>query len=352
MESNEPIRPAGAESDAAHAEKAAESNPFLDSLAHITAQELGKAPALHIDPAEKRRQRLRRMLSLLSILLFLAALAFFVYRLVAYDRAEGLYRDLQDTVIGDASDDGVEMRPDSGSPTISPMSATGQTALIDNGTTAQGDQKKQNMLLQLQRLKAMNSDAFAWISIPGESGETEIEYPLMSGGDEYYLYHAYDKTYNPTGSIFLAEECSRDLDANYNTVIWGHNMAFGTPMFRNLPHYADRYYWARNRYIFIYTEEKTYRYEIFSAYPTEDTITGIGYFTTEFAQWSDREQFLQQAINASQIGAAPELLPTANDQILTLCTCIEDGERRFAVHARRMQDYELINGEDNLDDTE
>ena len=76
---------------------------------------------------------------------------------------------------------------------------------------------------------AKNSDLVGWVSIPG----TRIDYPVMQTKDspDFYLKHAFDKSYSSYGVPYLAENC--DVGISDNLVLYGHHMNNGT-MFSDL----------------------------------------------------------------------------------------------------------------------
>ena len=65
---------------------------------------------------------------------------------------------------------------------------------------------------------AQNDDLIGWISIPG----TRIDYPVMQTKDDpdFYLKHAFDKSYSNYGVPYAAENC--DADISDNMVLYGH----------------------------------------------------------------------------------------------------------------------------------
>ena len=81
---------------------------------------------------------------------------------------------------------------------------------------------------------AQNDDLIGWISIPG----TRIDYPVMQTKDDpdFYLKHAFDKSYSNYGVPYAAENC--DADISDNMVLYGHHMNNGS-MFGSLKKYKD-----------------------------------------------------------------------------------------------------------------
>ncbi|MBR2131590.1 MAG: class B sortase, partial [Oscillospiraceae bacterium] len=102
---------------------------------------------------------------------------------------------------------------------------------------------------KLNALKTQNKDFLAWITIPN----TKIDYPTVHTVDnEYYLNHSFEGDYLRAGTIFADYRNSKDLMANKNTVLYGHNMMSGA-MFSCISDFFSRSYFAENRYIYLYT---------------------------------------------------------------------------------------------------
>ena len=174
-------------------------------------------------------------------------------------------------------------------------------------------------------LQEKNKDVVGWIQIPG----TKIDYPMVQGEDNtYYLEHVWDGKENFVGSIFI--ECQNSSDfTDWNTIIYGHNMANGS-MFGSLKKYKDPEYFQKHPYIYIVIEGGVLRYEIFSAYTAEvDSQT----FGLSYHQMETREKFIDMAIQNSNIDTG--IIPAPTDQIITLSTCSGDSyATRQVIHAR------------------
>lgn len=176
----------------------------------------------------------------------------------------------------------------------------------------------------LNALREVNPDVVGWIYIP----LTKVNYPLMQGEDNtFYLEHTWDKKPNSYGSIFLECQNSPDL-TDFNTIIYGHNMANGT-MFGILSNFAYQWFYNWNHYVYIVTDAGTFRYEIFSSYsaPVDSPTYGLS-----FNHMNTREEFITMALENSQIQTG--VTPAATDRIVTLSTCTGLGyENRRVVHA-------------------
>lgn len=179
--------------------------------------------------------------------------------------------------------------------------------------------------IDLAALRAENPDVLGWIRIP----DTKIDYPLMRGDDnEYYLHHTWNRQPNTMGSIFL--ECRNNPNlADYNTIIYGHNMANGT-MFAQLHRYAEKGFRENHPFVYILSDAGVYRYEVFSAYRAE---IDSPVYALSFRQEESRVQLVGHALENSRIDTG--IVPEKTDRILTLSTCSGAGyTNRWVVHAR------------------
>lgn len=176
----------------------------------------------------------------------------------------------------------------------------------------------------LNALRQVNPDVIGWIRIPN----TQVNYPLMQGEDNtFYLENTWEGNPNAYGSIFLESRNSPDM-TDFNTIIYGHNMANGS-MFGVLSSFGYQWYWTWNPYVYIVTDEGAFRYEIFSSYsaPVDSATYGLS-----FNQLETREEFIAMALENSQIDTG--ITPASTDRIITLSTCTGLGyENRRVVHA-------------------
>ena len=122
-------------------------------------------------------------------------------------------------------------------------------------------------------LRSINEDVIGWIYVEALDG---VSYPVVKGTDnDQYLHMTYEKNYNFAGTIFIDYENKADF-SDCNTLVYGHNMKNGT-MFGQLKNFSkDDSAYNKSKYFWIFTPEKTYRYEIISAYTTavnSDTYT-------------------------------------------------------------------------------
>ena len=169
--------------------------------------------------------------------------------------------------------------------------------------------------LTLSEIRAINPDVVGWIQIPG----TPVDYPLLQGADnDFYLDHSWRKTYNSGGSIFMECQNSRNL-TDFNTIIYGHRMT-DSSMFNCLRHYDSQSYWEQHPTVYIRTEQNVYTYRIFSACQVHVTDPVYWLITT---QNSFKKTMINFCLENSAIQS--DIVPTADDRIITLSTCINMG---------------------------
>ncbi len=179
--------------------------------------------------------------------------------------------------------------------------------------------------INLKALQEVNKDVIGWIAVPG----TPISYPLMRSKDnKEYLKKAWNGKHNLSGSIFLERLCSPDM-TDQHTLIYGHNM-LNTSFFSPLVKYKKKKFRNSNPYVYIVTEDKIYKYEIFSSY--EADVNSITY-QYEFSNSEKKEKFIDHIVSSSDWKATER--PDTDDLILTLSTCTNAGSSkvRRVVHA-------------------
>lgn len=178
-------------------------------------------------------------------------------------------------------------------------------------------------------LKEKNQDIYAWIYIPN----TKVDYPILQHPTElsYYLNHNLDGSEGYPGCIYTQNLNQKDF-SDPNTVIYGHNMKDGT-MFASLHFYEDNNFFEENRYVFIYTEEQVYVYEIFAAYEGSDVHLLYNY---DFDTPSNFQMYLDSVLKIRDMSAhiAEDVEVSSQNHIITLSTCIKNKPKnRYLVQA-------------------
>lgn len=186
--------------------------------------------------------------------------------------------------------------------------------------------------LDWNSLADINSDIYAWIYIPN----TKVDYPILQSSDDdsYYLTHNLDGSKGYPGCIYTEKVNYKDF-FDFNTIIYGHNMKSGT-MFRTLHDFEDKEFFYKNKYIYIYTEEETYVYEIYAAYTTNDAhILNTNDFSTELG----RQAYIETSVTHAEAtggNVRNDVDVTTDSKIITLSTCTSKSNQRFLVQAIRL----------------
>lgn len=204
----------------------------------------------------------------------------------------------------------------------------------DNGLEKQEkeqDGEEPHLLIDFERLQAMNPDVIGWIDIPGAG----ISYPLLQGEDNsYYLTHMGNGEYGIHGSIFMDVHNTPDLSDN-NTIIYGHNMKDGT-MFAALDAYQNPELYQRYPYFYIHLPGYIVEYQIFSCYSAR---TGSSAYTYAFGQEEAFRDFLSSI--KSYAGYETGVGVETTDHIVTLSTCVNtDRNYRYVVHGKEVRKME------------
>lgn len=199
-------------------------------------------------------------------------------------------------------------------------------------------QLKPPIEVDFDKLKSVNEDVVGWIYV---DALPDISYPIVKGKDnQTYLHQTYEKNYNFAGTIFVDYENSGDF-SDCNTLVYGHNMKNGS-MFGHLKKFReDDKLYKQDKYFWILTPERNYRYEIISAYTTgvnSDTYTLFKGPGEEF------EKYLEMIKGYSEIQTDDTDL-TIKDKIVTLSTCTGNESTRFVVQGKRV-DAEDADGAD------
>ena len=198
--------------------------------------------------------------------------------------------------------------------------------------------------VDFDKLKSVNEDVVGWIYV---DALPDISYPIVKGKDnQTYLHQTYEKNYNFAGTIFVDYENSGDF-SDCNTLVYGHNMKNGS-MFGHLKKFReDDKLYKQDKYFWILTPERNYRYEIITAYTTgvnSDTYTLFKGPGEEF------EKYLETIKGYSEIKTDDTDL-TIKDRIVTLSTCTGNESTRFVVQGKRVDAENADGAAMNTDST-
>ena len=205
-------------------------------------------------------------------------------------------------------------------------------------------QPKPPIDVDFEKLKSINDDVIGWIYV---DALPDISYPIVQGKDnQTYLHQTYEKNYNFAGTIFIDYENKADF-SDCNTLVYGHNMKNGT-MFGQLKNFSkDDSAYNKSKYFWIFTPEKTYRYEIISAYTTavnSDTYTLFKGPGQEFVD------YMNKIVSYSDVKTTPGELGV-DDKIVTLSTCTGNESTRYVVQGKRVDTLDVVQKSDSTKQT-
>lgn len=203
------------------------------------------------------------------------------------------------------------------------MDATGGNTVSNPGS--EYNEQLEKLRAVLRSYKEHNEDVYGYISIPSVG----LEYVVVQGEDnDYYLNHNYKKESLVIGSIYVDYRCDTTIDKNYNTVLYGHNIETnGGAMFNRVTDFLEKDVFD-NALIYMYTMDGVYVYQAFSVYSTKPDS---GYIRTAFSTGEEFAEFATKMKSRSRIKNNVEVGP--DDRILTLSTCTNYNDGRYALHA-------------------
>ena len=173
-----------------------------------------------------------------------------------------------------------------------------------------------------------NPDIYAWIVV----SDTLVDYPVLQHptDDYYYLNHNIDGSKGYPGCIYTEGTYNSKDFEDTNTVLYGHNMKdktiFGTLHSFDAPDFA-----MSDKYIFIYTEDRTLVYKVFGAYEYSSKHILWSYdFSNEyiFDEYL-KEIFSLQKLPGRVLNIRSDVEVTNKDKIITLSTCTTDSSDDF-----------------------
>jgi sortase B len=262
----------------------------------------------------------RRLFNIILFLILAFALFQFIRSEVENSRSQKDYTlaiQIAEGHSGEEIDTGAVLPPD-------PLTESPEEPSVSEPTASKEEQMpsvpvdpviEELLAIDLDALRHENEDVIGWIHIP----DTKISYPLLQWTDnDFYLEHTWTQKNNASGSIFM-EYQNASVFTDFNTIIYGHNMRNGS-MFGTLNLYRNPKYLEAHPYIYIVNDEGVLRYDIFAVQSasTKSIIYGLGIENDR-----RKEEFIRFARDYSLVET--EIVPTAEDRILTLSTCTGRG---------------------------
>lgn len=278
---------------------------------------------------KKKKPILWLILMLICLLIAAGCIAFFIIQKSAKKKAENLLSQMaQDTTTS-----------------IEPERVTAEDKAVEAGSDTEdkkslkdvlGDDKPQlpedleipEKDIDWDALHEENPDIYAWIVV----SDTLVDYPVLQHptDDYYYLNHNIDGSKGYPGCIYTEGTYNSKDFEDTNTVLYGHNMKdktiFGTLHRFDAPDFA-----MSDKYIFIYTEDRTLVYKVFGAYEYSSKHILWSYdFSNEyiFDEYL-KEIFSLQKLPGRVLNIRSDVEVTNKDKIITLSTCTTDSSDDF-----------------------
>ena len=188
-------------------------------------------------------------------------------------------------------------------------------------------------IVDFDSLKKINSDLVGWLLIDSLG----ISYPVVqTDNNDYYLHKTFEKKDNFAGCLFIEYQNHSDFSDN-NTIIYGHNMKNGS-MFGKLRKILEDGVYSKYPYFWIYTEEKVYKFHVFSARTVNVDSES---YTLQFATPEDFQNYLNDVSGKSEL-KCDQVSVDANDKIVTLSTCTGDESTRFVIQGKLVRTYKTV----------
>lgn len=182
--------------------------------------------------------------------------------------------------------------------------------------------------IDFEAISQENDDVYAWIYIP----ETKVDYPVLQHptDDSYYLNHNMDGSAGYPGCIYTELLNEKDF-TDPNTVLYGHNMDDDT-MFGSLHDFENEDFFEEDHYIYVYTTEDVYVYQVFAAYEYPAIHLLYNFNLDDPAVYADYVAGIYES-KGRVANIREDIQVTAEDKIITLSTCTTDHENslRFLV---------------------
>lgn len=199
--------------------------------------------------------------------------------------------------------------------------------------TSVSDESSPFLKIDFEALAEINDEIYAWIDVPG----TTISYAVVQNAknDLFYNNHSIDKSYYSGGSIYSQRYNSKTFQDPV-TVLYGHNRTSNT-MFAPVNDFAQSDFFDANRYIYIYTPETVYEYEIFAAYPHSSEHLLLYHDFSVEEEFTSYFDSLSDQIDSNY---RRELFPSFGDKVITLSTCYRSNRlQRYLVQGVLIAEY-------------
>ena len=264
----------------------------------------------------KKKLRFRKWVIVVFLLFFISIFAFSAYQVYVWHNDNKEIETIADDVVKDTKVK--EKKDNNNTENVNPP---------EDISNDYWDYIKMNLLeVDFNELLKKNPDTVGWIEVKG----TNINYPIVQTTDNsYYLTHAFDKTKNEAGWVFM-DYRNDAVNFNQNTILYAHSRLTGS-MFGSLKNILESsWYTNKNNHIIrLSTPTENTMWQVFSVY----TIPKESYYITpNFNSNEAYQEFLNTMKSRSEVEFSAEV--NTNDKILTLSTCKDNFGNRVVMHAK------------------
>ena len=200
---------------------------------------------------------------------------------------------------------------------------------------SEDDSRYPSLELDYEALEEINGDFIGWIYFPA----LEISYPIVRENTiDEYLHKTFEGTSNNSGAIFMDLLSNAEFNG-FSDFIFGHNMRNGSMFGRlnDLLKDGGAQLIDEEPYLYVYTEKKVIRYEIFAYY--QSTAGSTAYDEVRDAE--DYTRVVDFIRENNQYANAPQPDFALRPEILTLSTCSgpTGGNVRLLVSSVKKQEW-------------
>ena len=224
---------------------------------------------------------------------------------------------------------------------------------VDSNKESKNDDKyvvaqaeKDYLANKFKDLKAVNNEVIAYMTVPGDGGDSLKEPILQTTNNSKYLEYGIDNKPAPfIGAVFMDFENKPGLDQSDVKWVFGHARAgieekkitLDTRVFNNMNWFAKKDYFDSHRVVVMETPERKYYYEV--------TGVKVVHEDTNLYQIPTTANKKDEFISLFKNGARNWLENTkisGEDNMTVFATCrLDDVSLRTLVLARQVPDKEL-----------
>ena len=224
---------------------------------------------------------------------------------------------------------------------------------VDSNKESKNDDKyvvaqaeKDYLANKFKDLKAVNNEVIAYMTVPGDGGDSLKEPILQTTNNSKYLEYGIDNKPAPfIGAVFMDFENKPGLDQADVKWIFGHARAgieekkitLDTRVFNNMNWFAKKDYFDSHRVIVIETPERKYYYEVTGVKVVHEDTNLYQIPTTA----DKKDEFISLFKNGSRNWLENTKI-SGEDNMTVFATCrLDDVSLRTLVLARQVPDKEL-----------